>query len=790
MTILAQTPDKLAHEINSEHDRAQGLAQQALGHALRPAQVAPRGRVPPMTTAEQSPLSMATAYVLRGFAVVPIPFKEKIPVVKKWESLRLQESDLPHHFNGQPMNMGAILGTASGGLIDVDLDHPAALAAADFLPETPAIFGRASNPASHRLYRVSGVLRTKQFRDPADRAMLVEVRGEGSKGPGAQTVLPGSTHPSGEVVRWDSEGEPAEAEGSPLVASAGKVAAAALLAKHWPTEGARHESEMALCGMLLQAGMNVDEVAEFVCVVATAGGSTADDFRRRNTARTTADRLKAGEEIKGKGTLEELLGDNGKKIARKACEWLGIQLSTRRKRAAVPREGDTFWTELGNAQRLVATRGKDMMHVRGVGFRVWNGTHWEEDETGQVVRWAKAEARKLWEKISTSGDPDTAYRHCTRSESSSGINGTMKLTETEPGIPVAVDALDSDPYLLNTRQGTIDLRTGECRPHDRADRITRCLDIDYDPDARAPLFERFLEEIQPNPDMRAYLQRQAGYAATGVVSEQELLIPWGGGANGKSVFVDLQLHVLGPYAGTAPDSLLTAKTFQEHPTELADLQGKRLVVASETEEGAKLRIQLVKKLTGDERIKARRMRQDFFEFRRTCKFWLVTNNKPVVDEGTHAVWRRLRLVPFGVTIPPAQRDRDLLSKLKDEAAGVLAWMIRGAVEWHKSGMQTPNAVREATLTYRAESDRLADYRERLVTGDGYKVTRSDLFDDYLEWTKEAGEHDRLSDKAFYARVRQIPGVEDGKWQDAFGKIVRGFRGVGIGWKNDQQREAA
>ena len=442
-------------------------------------------------------------------------------------------------------------------------------------------------------------------------------------------------------------------------------------------------------------------------------------------------------------------------------------------------------TDYGHAQRIVADHGRDMMYVPGMGRYAWCGTHWQADHCGQWVRFAKATARQLPDELEAQGlssrDVDKLR---TRAESLNGMTAALTLAESEPGVAADVDALDADPWLLNVGNGTLDLRTGKLAPHDRRDRITKVIELDYAPDAPCPRFLRFMAEIQPAADMRAYVQRQAGYAATGVVAEQELMIPWGGGANGKSALVDALMHALGPYAGTAPDSLLTARQFSEHPTELADLQGKRFVVASETEEDAKLRVQLVKKLTGDERIKARRMRQDYFEFRRTHKLWLVTNNKPRIDEGTHAIWRRLRLVPFNVTIPADKRDPHLLGKLKDEAAGILAWIVRGCLDWQRDGMRPPAAVLEATRQYECESDRLADYRDRLAFGDGLRVTRADLFDDYLAFAKSAGEHDRLTDRAFYGRVRVIQGVEEKTWKPVGESVpVRGFTGVDLAWKH-------
>ncbi|MEM7806552.1 MAG: phage/plasmid primase, P4 family [Planctomycetota bacterium] len=452
---------------------------------------------------------------------------------------------------------------------------------------------------------------------------------------------------------------------------------------------------------------------------------------------------------------------------------------------------DPRFTELGNAKRLVEQFGQDIMHVPGVGWHVWDGRRWALDITGHVVRHAKQVASELWQIAEAETDKEkqkAAARHCIRSESSGGITGTLKLAETESGVTVPAESLDADGYLFNVRNGTIDLRTGELHRHDRGDKITRLIDVNYDPAATSPRLAAFLEDVQPQQEMRRYLQRIAGYAATGDITRQELIVLYGAGANGKSVFVDMLLSLLGDYAGTAPDSLLTLNGRQEHPTEQADLQGKRLIVASETDEGAKFKIALVKKLTGDQRIKARKMRQDFYEFDRTHKTWLVTNNKPRVDEGTHAVWRRLRLVPFAVTIPEERRDPHLIAKLLEERAGILRWIVEGCIDCLRKGMRTPKAVLDATKQYQVESDRLADYREaRLVLREGIHVTRADLFEDYLKWAKDAGEHDHLGDRAFYTRIRQLPNVEDDKWKEQ-GKTVRGFTGIGLGWMHGKEEQ--
>jgi putative DNA primase/helicase len=367
-------------------------------------------------------------------------------------------------------------------------------------------------------------------------------------------------------------------------------------------------------------------------------------------------------------------------------------------------------------------------------------------------------------------------------ESAAGLSAILTLAKTEPGISVTSDELDRSDFLLNCANGTLDLRTGKLGQFNRADMLTKMIGTPYDPAAKAPLWMQFLDRIMAqDAELIEYLQRVAGLMLTGDISVQELWILYGNGANGKSVFVDTLLELLGEYAGVAPDSLLIARSHAEHPTELADLKGKRLVVASETEEGGKLRLQLVKKLTGDGVLKARFMRQDFFEFRRTHKTILVTNNRPRISESTEAVWRRIRLIPFNVVIPSEERDDKLLSKLRKELPGILARAVQGCVAWQLTGMRPPAKVLLATDEYRAEADPLGDYIEsNLIVAQGKRVGRADLWNDYLSWAAKVGERDHLDRNQLYERVRRLEGVEDGTWKLAQ-TAIRGFRGVGLAW---------
>jgi putative DNA primase/helicase len=334
-----------------------------------------------------------------------------------------------------------------------------------------------------------------------------------------------------------------------------------------------------------------------------------------------------------------------------------------------------------------------------------------------------------------------------KSEFAPRINAMLDLARSEPGIPVLPEDLDRDGWLLNCVNGTLDLRTGQLREHRREDLLTKLSPTPYEPNAACPHWLKFLTEIFPDPDLIDYMQRLLGYCLTGDTREHLLAVFHGNGANGKSVLICAALAVLGEdYAATAMPDLLMARRGEHHPTEIANLYGKRLLVCQETGAGRRLNEPLVKWLTGGDKLKARRMREDFWEFPATYKAILVTNHKPEVrgtDEGT---WRRLRLIPFTVTFPNDKQDKTRPAKLATEAPGILAWAVRGCLEWQSRGMMTPECVMAATRNYRVEEDTLASFlAECCVRGEGKRCKAGDLYKRFKEWL---GESNPPSQKAF------------------------------------------
>jgi putative DNA primase/helicase len=332
----------------------------------------------------------------------------------------------------------------------------------------------------------------------------------------------------------------------------------------------------------------------------------------------------------------------------------------------------------------------------------------------------------------------------------------LELARSEPGIAVLPDQLDRDPWLVNCVNGTLDLRDGKLRGHRREDYLTKLCPTPFDPEAACPAWERFLLAIfRQDGELIRFVQRLLGRALSGDVSEQILPIFWGGGANGKSTLVNAIMRVMGPdYAMKASPDLLMSRRGERHPTELADLFGMRLVVASETHQGRRLDEALIKDMTSGERIRARRMREDFWEFDPTHKIILLTNHKPAVTGTDTGIWRRLRLVPFeetfwdpedpnnhGKDLPEALRqDKTLPERLQTEARGILAWLVRGCSNWLDDGLTLPDKVRVATADYRVAEDRLQHFLgECCLVGPNYRCRAATLYARYRKWCEDGGE---------------------------------------------------
>jgi hypothetical protein len=528
-------------------------------------------------------LDFALTYIGRKWAPVPVPYRKKKPILVDWGNLRITEADAPRYFNGAPQNVGVIMGAASDGLADVDLDTAEAVAVAPYLlPSTKAIFGRPGNRASHWLYTTDLAQRhdtaVLEYRDPtlkADAKPLVELR-IGGGGKAAQTVFPGSVHESGEPIDWEERGNPAEVAADELEATVKQVAAAALLARHWPGEGSRHEAAKAVGGMLAHGGWTVPATKLFVQAVARAAGDP--EWKDRETAaRDAVNKREQGDKVLGLPTLVTLMDE---RAAKRAAEWLGLvtvdsfgftrRTSSADRASTATGTSNDIVTEDNAAERfaeLYAGRLR-FCHDTGAWFE-WTGTIWKQNRTGTAFQWARELARQI------SRTEKERIRYV--SSKTSFAAGVERFARSDPAFAVTIERWDQDPFLLGTPGGTVDLRTGVLRPSEPSEGITKGAAITPVEKADCPLWTRLLHEATGgDAELICFLQLWAGYCLTGDVREHALVFVYGAGGNGKTVFLNVITGIMNDYATTSAMETFVASQSDRHPTDLGARGSSRL----------------------------------------------------------------------------------------------------------------------------------------------------------------------------------------------------------------------
>ena len=682
----------------------------------------------------------AARYIQRGFTVVPVPAREKNPGRRGWQELRIASEEIPQHFsNGQ--NIGLHCGEPSGWLICIDLDVPEALKLGGRFLAPTLTSGRESTPDSHWWFYAEGAGH-KTFTD-LDGAMILEHRSTGH-----HTLVAPSKHPGGEIYRWSESGLDIERVGSPgLLFDCRQLASAALIARLLPEArdhasgagGGRHALCMALSGFMLRRELSEDTASKVLHAAWDAKGFGGDP-RARDKAhrdidgivRDTAAKLKEGKPATGGKRLEDLMPGLRGKLA-DYWEWSG-----RLDDESAERFNNT---DVGNSSRLVAHHGADLRFCYPwSSWLVWDGRRWAVDNSGELHRRAKRTVKEIYREAANAPDDETRKalaKHAVRSEAENRIQAMISLAKSE--VPIMPGELDRDPWLLNVSNGTVDLRTGKLLEHSREDLITKLAPVEYGPEARAPTWAAVLERTIPSGEVREFFKKLCGRAFSGDVSEHVLPVLFGTGANGKSTILNALLEAAGDYGMQATPDLLIAKR-DSHPTEVADLFGRRLVASIEVEDGRRLAESLVKTLTGGDKVRARRMRQDFWEFDPTHKVFMAVNHKPQVKGNDNAIWRRIRLLPFEQTIPPEEQDKKLPEKLRGELPGILAWAVEGCLEWRHEGLKAPDEVRKATGAYRSEMDVIGSFlKDCCEEGYDQNVAAKDVYTRYKTWCEENGE---------------------------------------------------
>jgi putative DNA primase/helicase len=393
----------------------------------------------------------------------------------------------------------------------------------------------------------------------------------------------------------------------------------------------------------------------------------------------------------------------------------------------------------------------------------WDGVRWREDSTGRVYECIRLLVRK-----------EVEGGKAERATANAGfIGGVERLLRTDQRIVVLPEDMDADPWVLNTHSGIVDLRTGKISPHDTAALCARITAATGGPSQGADLWSLFLHGItQGDKELQDYLQRVAGYFATGVTAEDVLVYPFGIGANGKSSFAEAIAHVLGDYAKIFGAEVLMEAKGERHPTELAQFMGVRFALTSEPASGAAWNDSRIKSLTGDADISARLMRGDMFTFPRTHKTMVLGNHLPRLSDVTHAIRRRVQVVPFRAvfeqTPPPGMRER-----LKNEAGGaILAWIIEGARMWLATGTAPPAAVRDSTAEYLSDQDVIGQWLDERCERDARSFEGSAaLHKNYAAWCD--GQGLRAESNAMLSGHLVSCGFLKDKTM--FGKVFRGLK---------------
>jgi len=652
----------------------------------------------------------AAEYSRRGWSPIPIKPRSKEPNLRELRPYLTRKATQEELGAWSWSGVGIVTGPVSGVLV-LDVDGP----------EGETELQKHGHPVTPMVRTASGGLHL-YFNHP-DHYVRTGIRvapGLDVKASGGYVVAPPSVGANGRPYEWLVTPEEAELADPPawllhLLGRERPKGPAAPVGERIPP-GERNKALASLAGTMRRRGMGEGEITAALQV-------------------TNEQRCQPPLEVE---EVEKIAAS----VARYEPVDNVVSISVNGHGVPLPPRGYNL-TDLGNAERFVADHGDDVLYCYP--WRKWlvrGGARWVRDEAGRVHKLAKGRVRGIYREASDADDEDrrkALAKHAAASESETRIRAMVELAKSE--VPVAPEELDANPWVLNVLNGTIDLRTGELREHRREDLITKLAPVEYDPAATAPTWEAFLERVLPGDELRAFVQRAAGYSATGDTSEQCMFIHHGPGANGKSTFQETLAAALGDYAMRTPTETLLVKRSGGVPNDVARLKGARFVTASETEEGRRLAESLVKDLTGQDTISARFMWAEWFDFKPTHALHLSTNHKPEIRGTDPAIWRRIRLIPWAVTIPPAEQDRKLSEKLRGELPGVLAWIVRGCLQWQREGLQAPEEVRQATKAYRAEMDVLAAFlADCCVRDEDEEAFAGELWGAWKRWCEETGEH--------------------------------------------------
>jgi putative DNA primase/helicase len=417
-------------------------------------------------------------------------------------------------------------------------------------------------------------------------------------------------------------------------------------------------------------------------------------------------------------------------------------------------------TEVAAAKVLVHCYGKDIRYCERLGgWYLWDGSRWKRDDDGGVFRLAEALTPIIVAYSNRIADPEQqqkVFRFAISLNNKRRLQNVVAVAGWQAGIAIGDPAaFDSNAWLFNVRNGTIDLREGLLRPHNREDLITKLSPVEYNQNAKCERWERFLDEVFAGDTERCeFIRRAVGYSLTGDNREHAFFVLHGFGANGKTTFVDTVVEVLGDYGTTASPETFLDRRSGAPTNDLARLRGARFVSTIETGDRQSLAESFVKAVTGGDRVTARFLYAEFFDFEPVFKLCLASNHKPVIKGADEGIWRRVRLVPFLERFDGERADRHLREKLKAELPGILTWAVRGCLDWQKDGLKPPASVTGATADYRSEMDVFSGFlEERCVMDPEGREAAGALYAAYRSWADKNGEK-ALSQRWFGLRLSE------------------------------------
>jgi putative DNA primase/helicase len=730
-----------------------------------------------MSSATERDTDLLRFYDNEGIKLVRLSHRTKKPVDEEWQQRQVPLEDLQEWVR-QGGDVGWQCGEVSGWMSVVDLDcTEARRLASRFLPET--LRGAKGEESPSQYFYRSAELGYKKFSELGGPGELIALKAS-NNGRGHQVAVAPSVHREKGPYHFIGGYNPAAIAvvgKEELRHRVGMLAVATLIARHLPPSkeeggGGRHDIALALAGYMLRNGEAAEDVGKMLTAawgIRDASRQAVEDVRR--SVRDTATRLARNEPATGGRRLGELVPKMPEKIA-DFLEWERPNMREQRRHY--------MRTDLGNADRFVDAHRDRVLwcHARKA-YLCWDGKRYAWDERGEAVKLAHLAARSIFHEAADAESDEeqkAISKWALASQNESRINAM--LSQAKPYLAVGMEELDRDPWLINCQNGTVDLRTGKLKDHDPADRITKIVPVDYDPDAPCPRFKQFLKETLVDDAVITFVKRYSGYTLTGITRERLLAILYGFGKNGKTTLVELLRDVMGDYATNTDTETLLMRKYQGVGNDVAALKGARFVSAAEVEQGRRLAESKVKQLTGRDTVTARFLFGEPFSFRPAFKLWLSTNNKPVIQGTDDAIWDRLRLIPFTQRFDGDRQDPRLPEKLRSELAGVLAWMVEGCLEWQEHGLGEPDSVREATEQYRAEMDTLAAFIEdRCVVREDVVAPATPLYKQYQMWCDAAGEKPETQ-KMFGMRLRERGFVSD-KIKRGPHKDRKGWFGIGL-----------